>query len=1067
MKRFIIFMLFAIVSINMVIAQGRVVTGYVNGDAGPLESATVAETGVVPANVTQTDKNGRFSLTLRGRSNKLEITAINFLRKEVSASGLSGAISLDRDPKSLEDVVVVAYGRQKKLASTSAVSSVRGDVIRQNPSASLQNGLVGRMPGFSAQQRSGQPGSDGADFFIRGTSSYNGGGNTPLVIVDDIEYQYDQFKMLDANEVESISVLKDASSTAVYGIKGANGVVIVTTRRGKQGPARVSFSTEYASLSPTTLPRYLDAAQTAILYDSAKAADNRINPNPGFVLPFSQADIDLFRNGLDPYGHPNINWKKVLFKDYSHQTKYNLDISGGTERVKYFVSVGFLNQGGILNDFSKGKDYNSNYYQQRFNYRSNLDITVTKDMSIKLDIAGSKNEVNNPYVSNGSTNGGNNNPFYEFNSFLSLSPFAYPITNPDGSWGYSNWQLNNNGSYNGNNLIERLTLGGYTRTYNDNINFATNLNQKLDFITKGLSLKLVAAYTSNYTYGKDLTRTAFPSYIYNPATGAYTVRANVNSFNNAIGDFLTEKLNSNYNAGRTFRELSMQGILNYDHYFGTKHHVYGLYLFNRDSKWQNNTTALAQQYNYIPVNFTGQSVRLGYDFREKYLFQLNVGYNGTDRFGNGKRFGTFPAASIGYNIAEEDFFKKAGLLSFINVFKLRASYGIVGSDILPSGSFYSYRNDYVANGQTNRNYQGNFGTSTGNSGNVTTSIQEGTLSNENVTWEKEKQLDLGLDFSMFNKKLSGSVDIFNRNRYDILTTRGTVSTIFGANLPPVNLGKVNNRGYELELTYADKIGKNFTYSVRGTYAVAINKVIFSDEPTYQYAYQQFTGRPVGDPRLYKWTGHYYTDAADIAKRPTVTIGTARPGGLEYEDINGDGVIDANDRGFFAKPNLANTNYGFSVDLHYKGFGISALFQGIMNGSSSVVGQSSQAFISNLTELHTHAWTPALGDAALYPWLSTSISNNSLDDPASNSSTFWTRSTNYLRLRTMQVSYQLPSAWLNKLKIKDMRLYVNGNNLLTWSDFEKTFRVDPEVSPGSVNIPYPTQKAVNIGLNVTF
>jgi TonB-linked SusC/RagA family outer membrane protein len=514
--------------------------------------------------------------------------------------------------------------------------------------------------------------------------------------------------------------------------------------------------------------------------------------------------------------------------------------------------------------------------------------------------------------------------------------------------------------------------------------------------------------------------------------------------------------------------------LNYDRFFGGKHHVYGLYLYNRDSKWaridpNGPSAALLQQYNYIPVNFSGQSIRVGYDFKDKYLLQLNVGYNGTDRFGDGSRFGTFPAASVGYNIAEESFFKNVGVFNFINVFKLRASYGIVGSDQLPSGSFYSYRNDYVANGQTNRNVQGNFGNSTGTSGNVTTSIQEGTLSNENVTWEKEKQLDIGLDFSLFKKRLSGSVDIFNRNRYDILTTRGTVSTIFGANLPPVNLGRVNNKGYELELTYGDKIGKDFTYSVRGTYAVAINKVLFRDEPTFQYAYQQATGRPVGDPLLYKWTGHFYSDAADIAKRPAVdgSLGIARPGGLEYADINGDGLINTNDRGFFAKPNLANTNYGFSFDFHYKGLGLSALFQGIMNGSSSVVGQSSQAFISNLTELHTQAWTPALGDAARYPWLSTSITNNSLDDPARASSTFWTRSTDYLRLRTMQISYQLPSAWLDKVRIKDMRLYVNGNNLLTWSDFEKTFRVDPEVSPGSVNIPYPTQKAVNIGLNVTF
>jgi len=385
--------------------------------------------------------------------------------------------------------------------------------------------------------------------------------------------------------------------------------------------------------------------------------------------------------------------------------------------------------------------------------------------------------------------------------------------------------------------------------------------------------------------------------------------------------------------------------------------------------------------------------------------------------------------------------------------------------LLPPGNFYSYRNDYLANGSTNRIYQGNFGTGTGTTGNVTTSIQEGTLENQGVTWEKEKQMDIGLDFSLFNKKLSGSLDYFNRDRYDILTNRGTVSLIFGQNLPPVNLGKVNNKGYEIELTYADRIGRDFSYSVRGTYAVAKNKRVFIDEPTFQYAYQQSTGRQIGDPLIYKWTGHFYADAADIAKRPTVKIATARPGDLEYEDINNDGIIDANDRGFFASPNLANTNYSFSTDMNYKSWGFSVLFQGTKNGSSLVIGQASQSFVGNITEVHTHAWTPELGDNALYPRLT--LSNNALNDPSGVSSTYWYKSNDYLRLRTAQISYQLPTRLLSKMKIDNIRLYINGNNLLTWSDFEKYYHVDPEVAAGVPQIPYPTQRTVNLGLNITF
>jgi len=568
MKRFIIFVLIAIVSLNRVTAQGKVVTGVINGDAGPLEGATVFEAGAVPANGTKTDNNGNFSIILKGKSNRLVITAVNFLRKEVFANNTALVISLERDPKSLEDIVVIAYGKQKKIAASSSISSITGTQIRQNPAASLQNGLVGRMPGFSAQQRSGKPGSDGAAFFIRGTSSYNTGGNTPLIIIDDIEYSYDQFSLLDPNEVENISILKDASSTAVFGIKGANGVVIVTTRRGKTGPAKISLRTEYATMEPTTLPKYLDAYTSARLYDSALLHD-------GQALRFSQADLDLFQNGQDPYGHPNVNWGKELFRKYSHLIRNNVDISGGTDKVKYFASLGYISQGGILNDFNDGQGFNSNYYNHRFNYRSNIDITVSKTTSIKVDIAGNKNEINTPFISNSSTNGGNNDPFYEFNSFLSLAPFAYPIKNPNGSWGYSNWQLAPSGqnSYNGNNLIGRLTLGGYNRNYNDNMIFSTNLNQKLDMVTKGLSAKVVVAYTSNYTYDKSLTRQSFPSYVYNIATNTYTVRTNSLTNSTAIGDFLVEKLNTNYQPRQTFRQLTLQAYLNYDRTFNS-HHVY-------------------------------------------------------------------------------------------------------------------------------------------------------------------------------------------------------------------------------------------------------------------------------------------------------------------------------------------------------------------------------------------------------------------------------------------------------------------------------------------------------------
>ena len=1049
MKKIIFFVCIIICwSANRICAQGIQARGVITDDKGPVSGASVIEKNV-PSNGTVTDNKGQFSLILKGKSRIIIISASGYLSQEVSTGAQMLSVSLVTEATGLGEVIVIGYGKQKKITLSGAASSVSGATLRQNPSASLQNGLSGRLPGFSSQQRSGKPGADGAAFFIRGVSSFTG-SNTPLIIVDDIEYSYDQFAALDPNEVESLTILKDASTTAVYGIKGANGVVVVTTRRGKTGAPKISLRTEYATMEPTIFPEYLDAYNTAYLYNQAQINDNKYaaTPNPNFVPKFAQQDLDLFQNGQDPYGHPNVNWKKELFKDFSHQLRTNLDVTGGTDRVKYFISLGYISQGGILNDFSKGQGFNGNYYNKRFNYRSNLDIKATKDLDLRVDLYGNRGEVNNPNIYYDKINGRNNDPFYEYSTFLSLAPFAYPIKNPDGSWGYSKWQRNDaaGGNYDANNIIGRLSLGGYTRTNTDNMNFITSANQKLDFLTPGLSAKVLISYASNYNYNKDLTRLNFPSYIYNSTTNTYEARdPNVYS---------ESKLGTNYVTRYTFRDLTVQGMINYDRNFGN-HHVYGLALVNRNSKTGasfNSDGTVNTTYNFIPINFQGFTGRVGYDYKNKYLFQFNAGYNGTDRFEATKRFGFFPAVSVGWNMAEEKFLKN--LLPVINQFKLRGSYGIVGSDAIGSAFSYAYRQEYTLNAA--RIYVGNFGLSS----NPFNNIQEGTLPNNDVTWEKENKLDVGIDFGVFNNKLTGTIDYFYNNRYDILTTRGTVSQIFGQTLPPVNLGKTSNKGFEIELNYRDHIGKDFNYFVKATYSFAKNKVVFRDEPTYRYAYQQSTGQSINQNLIYKWTGHFFTDQADIDKKPKTSV-IAHPGDLEYEDINKDGVINADDRGFFGYPNLPNTNYGFQLGFSYKRFSISALFQGAKNFT---VNASTQAFFGNLTEVHKNAWTSELGDNAKYPYL-TFTANAS--DPNNYASTFWFRRGDYLRLRTAEIAYLLPEKWLARIKIDDVRFYINGNNLFTWSKLFKLYSLDPEVNPGTDRTVYPPQRIVNIGLNITF
>ena len=1069
MKRLITYLLALVLMLaGKAFAQNRQVSGIVSDDKGPVEGATVVEKGI-PQNATTTNERGRFALSLRGSTNVLVITSASYLQKEVSVSDASLAVTLTVDPKGLGEVVIVGYGKQKKVTVTGSVSSIAGSAIRENPSASIQNGLVGKLPGFSAQQRSGRPGGDGAAFFIRGVSSFTG-ANTPLIIVDDIEYSYDQFSVLDPNEIESLSILKDASTTAVYGIKGANGVVVVTTRRGKLGAPKISFRTEYATMEPTVLPRYLDAYNTALLYNQAQLNDNNFaaNPNPAFLPKWTATDLQLFKDGTDPYLHPNVDWYSELFKKYSHQTRSNIDISGGTESVKYFVSLGYINQGGILKDFSEDQGIDGNYFNKRFNYRSNLDIKATKTLDFRVDLYGNTSRVNNPYVqSNNTTNGQKNDAFYEYSSFQSLAPYAYPIKNPDGSWAYSASQKGNT-SYDANNIVERLALGGYERNYNDNMNFITSATQKLDFITKGLSLRGLVSYASNYNYRRDERRQDYPSFIYNPVNNTYTVRdANV---------YRIQPLSINYEPRQTFRDFTMQAMLNYDRTISS-HHVYGLALINRNSKTSRinipntNPPVANPTYNFIPSNFQGISTRLGYDYKAKYLFEVNLGYNGTDRFEGDKRFGFFPAVSAGWNVAEENFFKNG--VPFINLLKFKGSYGIVGSDDVGNFS-YAYRQEFLLNtaGWSNSNtsltnfpnnriIQANFGTSSTPYNN----LQEGTLSNL-VTWEKVKKLNVGLDFGLFNNKISGTVEFFKDDRYDILTQRGTVSQLLGVTLPPVNLGRVKNEGYDLEITYRDRIGKKFNFSIRGTYSYANNTRIFIDEAPPIQAYQASTGQSINEPLLYNWTGSFYKDQDDINKSPRVTLAGVAPvhaGDIKYEDINGDGVINEFDRGFFGWPNLPRVNYGMQLQLGYGKLRFSVAFQGTGNFSINGTEESIRAFSANLTDVHAKSWTPALGNNASYPVLTLA---RGISDPGVNS-TFWSRSGKYLRLRTADISYSLPQNWLNRVKVDDIRIYVNGNNLFTWSKFFDLYALDPEAPPGTDRTTYPPQKVYNIGLNITF
>ncbi|MDQ1142873.1 SusC/RagA family TonB-linked outer membrane protein [Pedobacter agri] len=1018
-------------------AQRKQITGVVSDQSGLLPGATVVEKSN-PSNGTTTNQDGKFTLSVS--SNTLVIRLIGYATREINIDGQTNiTISLNEDKTDLDDVVVVGYGTQKKKTLTGAVASIGGDEIRQSPSPSLQNSLAGRITGFSSQQISGQPGADGARFYIRGVSSYvSGASNNPLILVDDIEFTYDQFSQLSANEVESVSILKDAATTSIYGIKGANGVILVTTTRGKVGKPRISLLVEYGLSQLTRTPKALGSYEAASLINEAQVNTNNLNPNPSFVRTFSDNDLELYRTGADPYGHPNNDWSDILLKRFAPQAKANFNVNGGTEKAKYFVSIGYLNQGGQLKDFSE--DLNSKFYYKRYNYRSNIDLKVTKTLDVKFDLFGNVDETN----ANNAT--ANNTIFSDLGRLGETAPFNYPVYNPNGTLGYSVWQRTASGR-NNNNIVGRLMYNGYYRTFNNNINLSTSANQKLDFITSGLSIKGVLAYRNLYFYSRSLSRpvtgTGFISYVYDPVTDSY-------SFGQRDNIFRISTPGLSYSSGSTASALTMQAMLNYGRSFGN-HNVSGLILYNTNDKRAQNTTN-SNLYNFIPEVFSGITARFGYDYRQKYLIELSGAYNGSDRFAQGKKKGFFPAASVGWNIAEETFVKDN--LHFIDQFKLRGSYGVVGAD--NTGGVYAYLQNWATGSGS-----GLFGLATNNGyGTVT----EGTLANNEVTWEKDKKLDIGLDMAFFKNKLSAKLDYFNNNRYDIITNRGTISAVFGQNLPLVNIGKTNNRGFEAEISFRDEISKDWNYFIQGTYSLAKNKITFRDEAETLYPYQRETGQAIGSVLKYKWTGEFYT-LEDIANPavPKPTIG-GRPGDIKYMDLNGDGVIDANDRSFFGSTNLPTTIAGITLGVGYKNFRLSVLFQAALDFVASAQGAVIHHNASNQLPIHQQHWTPALGNNAKYPQLYTTALSQS---PRDFYSDFWAIPGDYVRLKTAELSYSAGPKLLSKLGVKGLRLYTNGYNLLTFTKLDRLYNLDPEVLESAGDLPYPPTRIINMGLNVTF
>ncbi len=1018
-------------------AKAQQVKGTVTDGTVPLENVSVFEKDN-PSHGVLTDEKGHYSIRIApGKNVVLVFSNVGFISQAITADRAIINVELEQEKKNLDNVVIIGYGKKKKITNTGAVSMVTGSELRQSPSASLQNALVGRLPGFFAQQRSGQPGKDGADFQIRGVSTYNGSNNSPLIVVDDIETPYSQVKDIDPNEIESVSILKDASTTAVYGIKGANGVVVITTRRGKNGPPKINFRTEAGLQSPTLYFNFLPSYQNLLLLREQYISTN-IDPLTQGTNLFTDADIAHFKNHDDPYGHPDVDWVKTITRPNALQLRNNIDISGGTKKVKYFVSAGYIYQNGILKDFSKPEGYTNNYFYKRYNFRSNLDVQASQNTSFRVDLSGRFGETNEPNIDDANMTGGAWPLWRQLMSGV-LANYGYPVYNADGSYGGRIGKAIN--------PVGLLRYGGYKRSYDNNFNLNFTANQQLGFILKGLSARATLAYSSLYTYNRNLTRNDFPMYTYDSLAQKY-VLVNLNQQLYRVPQFSFA-----YTPGGSTKIINTQAALNYSRSIAAVHHVSAMILYNQSSTIAPDNTTTVN--NYIPTNYRGFAGRVGYDYKARYLLDFNMGYNGSDRFKAKKKYDFFPAVSAGWNISEEPFFKRN--IRFIDNLKIRGSWGIVGSDNI-GGYQYLYAEVYNSSTTAGGGY------SFGPNANLLPGITPGSLGNDNVQWEKEKQKDLGIEMSLFNSRLQITADYFDRYRYDILDKPKSIPGFagLGSSLPAMNLGKVSNKGFELEISYRGHIAA-LNYFVRGNISYAKNKIIFQDEVAPKYPQLAATGKPIGQQFGYVWTGKFYNDLLDVdtSAKPA---GVVMPGGLKYVDFNGDKVIDDADKRAIGKPNIPTTYYGFSLGLSYKGLDFSVLFQGT-KGSSFVTDISSFGNNTKAMDVHLERWTPETAGYAVTPRLG----NGNLSGLGSYMSTFWLRSADYLRLKNVEIGYTLPARLVKPLHLESIRFYANGLNLYTWFKL-KVYNIDPENTSGNntnaLNT-YPQQKVYNFGASVTF
>ncbi len=1005
-------------------AAAQIVKGVVTDPSGePLIGATVLEKG--STNGTATDIDGMFQLNLKdARKGILVVSYVGFASQEIPVAGKTDfKIVLQEESEVLNDLVVVGYGQQKKESVVGAISQVNSGDLLETPSANLSQAIAGKIPGVITSQTSGAPGADDAAIYIRGRATFSGDAQ-PLILVDGIERSFSQIA---PDDIETISVLKDASATAVYGVRGANGVMLITTKRGKDQKPVVSLTASWQWQTPTRKDTYLDSYQSVSLLEEALA-------NDGLPSQYSSSDIEMYGrsvagqlSGIDALLYPNVDWYDEILRSSAPSQRYNASVRGGTKRMRYYASLEYYDQESLFKNLSNdpyGNSSSLNY--KRYGFRANADFFLTKNLQLSVNFGTRFEERRGP---NSDERDNFSNIFYQLNHTPGwLFPIAYQVSDGDMTktlyGGSSQYQ---------SNVYATLAEGGYykgTNTVNET-NFIADY--KMDWLTPGLSARAMMSFDYE-SYHRTLYSKGFATYELND-------RANYESID-AYNRFNKDTQLTNSRDSFSLYKLYMEAQVNYSRVFDDVHDVTAMVLYMQNDLRRN--SELARRYQ-------GVVGRVTYAFDSRYLFEFNAGYNGSENFAKGRRFGFFPAFSAGWRISQESFMERTS--DWLSNLKLRASYGQVGNDNANNQRFlYEQKWSQIGNDY----YFGNSGV---------TGIFEQQYPNYLVTWERAHKYNVGLEFGFFNNALSGNIDFFWEKRNNILAEYQTRPLWFGSTSALGNLGKTENKGFEIELHYSNMIGNDFKYNIGATYSHAKNKIAEMNEPAGKTDYRKRTGHVIN--QYFGLVADGFVTKADIdgGNLPVSTFGDVKPGDLKYRDMNKDGFIDERDDTFIGYSDIPENTYAINLGAEWKGIGFSMMFQGVDHVSRYYDAEAMFAFVAGgkVKVHHLDRWNPSRSEAenlanAKYPLLH----YDSYGNHNQRANSFFLKNGSFFRLKNIELSYSLPEKWIKHVGMSQCRVFFNANNLVTWDHLNGL--TDPE-SNGSNR--YPICKTMNVGLNIQF